>query len=258
MDRRLLLVPASALFAHAQSSPEAVDAERALRQRVEEFYKLQQDKKFRQAEDYVAEESKDDYYNARKQVVNDFHVEKIVLTDDNTKANVTVKTKVVVLFAGVQEFDMRNETTWKIDNGKWCWYLDPATKNLTPFGRMETFDNAGVPDIKGLDKTGEAPDLNEILKKISIDRTVVAFTGNALSQSVTITNGTLGPLTLALDPHVAKIAGLNTEIDKLNLDGGQKATVTLKWDGSTPIENDVVYVGVDPYQRGFNIRVSAK
>jgi hypothetical protein len=258
MDRRLLLVPASALFAQAQSSPEAVEAEKALRQRVEEFYKLQQDKKFRQAEDYVAEESKDDYYNGRKQEVIDYHIEKIILTDDNTKAKVMVKTKVVVLFAGAQEFDMQAETTWKIDNGKWCWYLDPETKNLTPFGRMATFDKAGVPDIKGLDKTGEAPDLNEILKKISIDRTVLAFTGNALSQSVTITNGTPGPLRLALDPHVAQIAGLSAEIDKLTLDGGEKATVTLKWDGSTPIEHDVVYVRVDPYQRGFNIRVSAK
>src|SRR5437879_6149024 len=117
MDRRLLLVPASALFAHAQSSPEAIDAEKNLRQRVEEFYQLQQDNKFRQAEALVAEDSKDLYYNARKTEVRGFRVEKIELTD-SSHAKVTVKAKVVMLFAGAQIVEMASEGTWKLDNGQ--------------------------------------------------------------------------------------------------------------------------------------------
>ena len=93
MDRRLLLVPISALVAQAQSSPDAVEAQKALRQRVEDFYKLQQEGKFRQSEAYVAESSRDDYYNARKQEVRDFTVEKLELSANNTRAKVTIKAK---------------------------------------------------------------------------------------------------------------------------------------------------------------------
>jgi hypothetical protein len=256
MDRRLLLVPASALFAQAQSSPEAADAEKALRQRVEEFYKLQQDKKFRQAEDYVAEDSRDDYYAAKKQEVKDFQVVSVTLSDDNTKAHVTIKGKMTVLFNGVQEFLMTTQSTWKIDDGKWCWYLDPATRNLTPFGVMST-DSAGVPDIKGLDKKGEAPDLNDILNKIVIDRREVVLEGDLREFTVTITNGTNGPLSLALDPHVATIKGLEVSVDKPHLDGGEKANILLRRVGSATFD-DTVYIRVDPFMRGFNVKVSAR
>jgi hypothetical protein len=254
MDRRLLLVPASALFAHAQSSPEAVEAEKALRERVQQFYDLQKGNKFRQAEEFVAEDSKDDYYNARKQEVKDFQIEKVELAENNTRAKVVIKGRVLMLFAGVQELVVPTESTWKIDNGKWCWYLDPATKNLTPFGLMATGDANGVPEIKGLDMTGKAPDLNEILKQISIDRTLVVFDDKNRSQTVVIKNATSGPLTLALDPHVAAIKGLDAKIDNAQLDSGQSGKVILQWNGLDKID-DVAYVRVDPYLRGFNVRL---
>jgi hypothetical protein len=256
MDRRLWLVPASALFAHAQSSPDAIEAEKALRQRVQEFYDLQQDKKFRQAEDYVAEDSKDEYYAAKKQEVKDFQIVKVDLAEGNTKAQVTIRGKMVVLFNGVQEFLMPSQSSWKIDNGKWCWYVDPVAKNTTPFGVMST-NNAGVPNIKGLDMKGQAPSLNDILNKIAIDRREVVFEGDLKEQTVTITNGTDGPLSLALDPHVATIKGLQVSIDKAHLDGSEKANVVLKRIGSEAFE-DTVYIRVDPYLRGFNVKVSAK
>lgn len=258
MDRRLLLVPASALFAHAQSSPEAVAAEQALRARVEEFYKLQQGGKFRQAEAYVAEESKEDYYNGRKQEVRDFTVDRVQLLEGGTRAKVVVKAKMVMLFAGAQEVVMATESTWKLDGGKWSWFLDPAMKNLTPFGMMVTGEDAnGVPAIKGLDMTGKAPELNEILNKIAIDRTAFVFSREERVFTATITNGTAGPLTLTLDPHVAMIKSLEVSIDNTRLDAGQKATVLLKWTATEPFTDEVA-IRVDPYLRNFTLRVAAK
>ena len=68
MDRRLLF-PAVADTAWAQqSSPEAVAAEKALRERVQQFYQLQQDKKYRDAEAIVADDTKDSYYAARNPI----------------------------------------------------------------------------------------------------------------------------------------------------------------------------------------------
>ena len=258
MDRRLLLVPISALVAQAQSSPDAVEAQKALRQRVEDFYKLQQQGKFRQSEAYVAESSRDDYYNARKQEVRDFIVEKLELSANNTRAKVTIKAKMVMLAGAAVEIMMATESYWMIEDGQWCWYLDPATKGMMPFGQMMTgkTDTNGTPEIKG-EMTGKAPDLNDILKKIAIDRSSFAFGSEERVFTATITNGTPGPLNLTLDPHAAMIRGLEASIDKTHLDAGESAKVLLKWTGTEPF-SDEIPIRVDPYLRYFTLRVSAK
>src|ERR1700712_4132412 len=67
MDRRLLMIPAAATVCWAQqASPAADEAKQALIGRVQTYYQLMMDKKYRQAEVMVAEESKEDYYNGKK------------------------------------------------------------------------------------------------------------------------------------------------------------------------------------------------
>src|ERR1700691_5106919 len=96
IDRRFLF-PVAAVTAWAQQpAPAAAEAEAALRARVEQFYQLQVDKKFRQAEALVAEESKDDYYNRSKPDIKGFSIQEIQLLDDNTRARVTLKGKLVI------------------------------------------------------------------------------------------------------------------------------------------------------------------
>ena len=63
MDRRLLF-PAIAATAWAQQ-PSQPSTE-ALRDRVQQYYQMMVDKKYRQAEAMVAMESKEDYYNGKK------------------------------------------------------------------------------------------------------------------------------------------------------------------------------------------------
>src|ERR1700733_2047389 len=122
MDRRLLF-PALAVSAWAQQpSPAQATAEKALRARVNQFYQLMLDKKYRVAEEMVASESKDDYYDGTKPDIKGFSIEKVELSDRNTRATVIVKWKLQTLFpgAGVMTFEFPATTWWKIENGKWA------------------------------------------------------------------------------------------------------------------------------------------
>src|SRR4051812_48984270 len=122
MDRRFLF-PALAATAWAQQAPQpAQAATEALRDRVQQYYQLMEDKKYRQAEGMVAEESKEDYYVGRKPDLKGFEVMSLDLTDEHT-AKVTVRAKIMMLMpgAGAQIFDMPSPTYWKIEQGVWCW-----------------------------------------------------------------------------------------------------------------------------------------
>jgi hypothetical protein len=263
MDRRLLF-PAVAVTAWAQqSSPEAVAAEKALRERVQQFYQLQQDGKHREAEAMVADDTKDLYYNAKKPDVRGFTIDKVQLLDGNTKAKVIIKAKVLVLMpgAGAQVFDMPSPTEWKIENGEWRWYISEEAKAATPFGNMKmgehgTLDN--TLDNKGAAPGGIAnPDLRALEGQLSIDRTSVEFTADSPDQTLTITNGLPGPIDLRVDPHADTIKGLTLKVDKMHLDAGEKALVSLRWKGSIPM-SDFVQITANPFSKVFTITMTGK
>ena len=51
---------------------------------MQKFYQLQQDKKFREAEVFVADDTKDLYYNGKKPDIKGFSIEKVQLLPGNT------------------------------------------------------------------------------------------------------------------------------------------------------------------------------
>jgi len=261
MDRRLLF-PAVAITAWAQqTSPATAEAEKALRDRVQQFYQFQVDKKYRQAEGMVAEESKDDYYNGRKPDIRGFEIVKVQFQDDgDTKALVTIKAKVLTLALGAaQVFDFASPTYWKLENGQWCWYIPAETKMATPFGTINTGTLGGA---RKLDTTGqapgtiEAPDFAALRAKVTIDRESVQLDAKGPDQAVTITNGLPGPLDLMVDPHVKQIRGLSFEIDKTRLESGEKVTLHLRLTGREKI-SDTVRITASQVNRVFEIQVHA-
>src|ERR1700683_119191 len=134
IDRRFLfLVIASTAWAQ-QAAPAPTGVEAALRARVEQFFQLQVDRKFRPAEAMVAEDTKDLYYSGKKFNINSFSIEKMDLQNDNTHAKVTIKAKVTraVPGFGFLDFDAPATTLWKLENGQWVYYIDPEAALQTP------------------------------------------------------------------------------------------------------------------------------
>ena len=259
MDRRFLF-PALAATAWAQQAPQPAQPNvEALRDRVQQYYQLMVDKKYRQAEAMVAEDSKEDYYNGKKPDIRAFDIMSIDLTSEQT-AKVTIRAKVMMLMpgAGAQIFDMPTPTNWKLENGLWAWYIPEEVKSATPFGKMQNNPSFGAGmDMKGAAPGGvENPDVFALINKITIDRISVALSAKDPEQIVTITNGLPGPITLSLDPHIKTIKGLSVTADALHLETGEKAAIHIRRAGREKV-NDVVAVTAEPFHRVFKIQVRA-
>ena len=262
MDRRLLFPAVAATAWAQQSNPAAVAAEKALRERAQTFYQLQTDEKYRQAEAMVADDTKDDYYASKKPKIKGFTVDKIDLNDDLTEAKVLIKAKVLILMpgAGAQIFEMPTPTTWKLENGLWCWYISAEAKVTTPFGKINTSGGAapGSMDTRGAAPGGiENPNLGALQGQISIDTTAVELTPKGPDRQVRIKNGLPGSIELKVNGLAVRANGLSVKIDKAHLEGGETAVVQFHLDGEKKLA-DTVEIVASPINRVFDIQVTAK
>jgi hypothetical protein len=252
IDHRFLF-PVAAVTAWAQQpAPAAAEAEAALRARVEQFYQLQVDKKFRQAEALVAEESKDDYYNRSKLNIKQFSIQKIEWFDDNSRARVTLKGKIDVRIAqlGDQAFDMPLTTSWKVENGQWVWYIDRELSSQTPFGRIDRSTDAArspadrPPPVR--------MDIATLMNQVTLDGTSVILNASNPLQTLTVSNNLSGAINLELtDP---RLEGVSIEVERSTLNAGEKSAIRFRRTSETK-SSGVVRIVASPLNKVFEIRV---
>ncbi len=160
------------------------DVDRALRARVQEFFQYHVTGEFRKAEALVAEDTKDLFYNRNKPRYMKFvEIARIDYRENFTKATATVMMVSPEMLAGWAGGppQVPIPSNWKIEDGKWCYYLEPESFIRTPFGSipLNTISKAspGAPGMfpanlapNGVSPLGPAglpaagmPDVNQIL-----------------------------------------------------------------------------------------------
>ena len=136
-----LLALIAAGLAWAQNDPfdqpPPPEVEEALRSRITQFYGLFQEGKFREAEQFVAEDSRATYYAERKGRLFGFSIKEIDFGSDlkTAKALVTLKMKVPMAGSPLVDIPMRSQWAWT--EGNWFLVLpnpQPGDKVQTPFG----------------------------------------------------------------------------------------------------------------------------
>ena len=253
MDRKIVALPVIAVSVWAQSpAPPADQREVTLRQRVEQFYTLLVEKKLRQAEALVAEDSKDYYYNGKKADVSEFKVIAVKFGDDGRSARVTVraKTKVLMGRAGLQVLDVAQVSDWKEENGLWVWYLNPTEVLETPFGPMKRVpaEPGASPEPLKMNR----PTVESLAAQIKIDPKNIVFGPSSPTGTAIITNDLPGGIDLVLDDRAGKISGLAVHLSTSHLDHGEKAEVKFEAAPGAAI-SDTVRVLVNPF--GFVLEV---
>jgi len=226
------------------------DVDDALRARVTEFYKDHMTQKFRQAEALVAEDSKDGFYAANKPDVKDFTIGEIAYSDGYTKAKVKIVAKMMITFFGVGSklMDVPFPSYWKIDGGKWCWYIFNDPNRMTPFGKINPETTSG----KGEGTLAfKPPDLSTISSAVKADRAKVTL--GAAEEKVTLTNTLPGEVKLALDQTA--YPGIEVKLDKTELKGGEKAVVTITAKSAAGRARVMVGVTVEPVNQLIQIEV---
>ncbi len=239
-----------------QKAPPQIDA--ALRARVTAFYQAFVDAKFRLADQYVAEDSKDLFFAAAKEKLDGFDILRINYLENFTKADVVVVVKSRWVFRGMSTPTSAPVTThWKVVNGDWFWYVPPGPQKVrTPFGMMTPgpTDPAGsqAPPGKPADMKAAA---TAILQSVSADRTDVKLAAKpGAAEQITISNGMPGHIRLRLDTEGT---GVKATLDKEDLGASEKAKLSLERDPATPGSGVVtVKLIVEPTNQVIPIRVN--
>lgn len=220
--------PASAGQDSSASAPPEVD--QALRDRATKFFQAHVDGKYRQAEQYVAEDTKDSYYNSQKPHYLSFEIKKISYSDNFTKAKVVTSCKVDQASQyGKMTFNFQEPSDWKLEGGLWYWYTDPNVIK-TPFGTMKrsqpgTAQTAGpAPAVKPT-----IASIGDLWKLVTADKSEVRFGNGAGSSEVIVKNGLQGIITLKLLAPVPAIPGLEVRLEREQVPSHETGRVFFKY-----------------------------
>jgi hypothetical protein len=213
----------------AGNPPPEVD--KALRARITEFYDLQLKGSFRKAEALVAEEAKDPYYVMAKPKYNKLELAGIEYFDKFTRARATIKVERFIVappFPADVPVKGQMGSSWKLENGQWCWYIDAADL-ATPWNHGQTpalppgGATAGVPGATPATLPPIPTSAGFALGKVKADKTAVEIARGS-SARVAFHNNALGPMKLVID-HLP--AGIEAKFDHAQMAAAAGAVLTL-------------------------------
>ena len=227
---RFALLALCAAFAFAQPNdpfkpkpPADVDA--ALRARLQEFFDLHVKGQFRKAEELVAEDTKDYFYSHNKPKYIACEFSRIDYSDNFTKANALMLCEQYIMVPGFTDHPMKVPTpsTWKLENGKWYWYVDEDAIRMTPAGKMTAgpFPTRGAPAPPAPGSVPITADF--VFKQIQLDKDAVSLKAGE-SAEVTISNAAPGPMAVLLPKA---LPGVEAKLDKSIIPASGKAVLTL-------------------------------
>jgi hypothetical protein len=213
-----------ACFVIGQENPPP-NVDEALRARVNEFFGYHVKGEFRKAMNLVAQETQDEYFAAQKTRYEEFKIDSIRYTDNFTKAvvNLTVKEKkrLSVQFPETV-FVEPTSVLWKVEDGKWCFYIDHKTNWMMPMGPSDQKLVEDARSGKNQLPAGFSPDkIKElgasILGQSSISRTDVQLPPDRPSvEEIVFTNGQGGTVKLSMSPMKVP-EGMTVELDKTDV-----------------------------------------
>ncbi len=249
---RFITLCLCAAFCLAQSpaAKPPADVDEALRMRANQFFQLLIENKYRQAEAFVAEESKDAYYNGQKPKYLNYELKGIEYSDGFTRAKVSALCETVMVMGalGSAPIKVTIGSNWKLINGEWFWFVDPDAARRTPFGPM--MPSSG-PRTAALPSTIPA-DPGFAMGKVKADKTALDLKPGATGE-VTFTNGAPGPMSISLQ---GRIPGVDVKLDRVNLTSGEKAILTVL--AHAGAQSGTLSVQVDQTNEVIPIRVNVQ
>jgi hypothetical protein len=243
----------TALFCFAlvlQAADPSPEVDSALKSRVQEFYQLMVDHKFRQGEQLVADDSKDFYYDSTKPDIKSFKIGKIEYSDDFRSAKVTIVSTVDILFpgAGVKRFDLPSVTNWKIDRDQWCWFVHKDALLQTPFGKVNP-----SAESKGGTRPLPAP-ITSLANAVTVDRRQIQLDpAHPKAEVIVLKNALPGPITIEKG---IPVPGIDVSIAKPNLAANESTEVTISPIAGTSERPDSLVLIAKPLNQKISIAIA--
>lgn len=227
----LLVLAASGLAAAQDPFPNAPPEEQeVLRQRVNSFYSTFQQGDFRAAESYVAEESRDVYYNAPKTRIFSYEIRSIEFNPDLTEANVLVAVESLSPLSS-QPLKQPLQSQWIRVDGEWYMHLKPVSAGEaypTPAGDMHFSqttgkDGARPPDFK-------PPNLASMQTAYNVSERNLRFMTRATEpQTRTITVQNKFQSALTIDRLTHDFPGMEIKVESETIPKDGKVTISFTY-----------------------------
>ena len=259
----VLLLP---LIALGQQQTAAVEAEQTLRARVTEFLQYHVDGSFRKAYEMVSEDTKDNYFASGKAPIKSFQIDDIKFTDNFTKATVTGTISKMLNMAGQEvPVTVPSTSTWRIENGKWVWYMAPQDSFATPAGvslppnPSQAAAPASIDDIaKNLDPKALAAAAQGILQAVGVDKKEITLDPGKVSEGkVIFHNGMTGSVQLQV--NAPEVPGFTATIAQSIVRAGADMPVVFRYEPAAQSRSRgpiTVQLTVQPLNQVFAIRVN--
>ncbi|MCU1236292.1 MAG: hypothetical protein JWP63_4259 [Candidatus Solibacter sp.] len=202
------------------------EVDQALRARIQEFFDLHVKGQYRKAEEMVAEDTRDFFYTQNKPKYLSCEITKIEYSDNFTKASSVVTCERYIMMPGFSDHPMKvpGTNTWKIENGKWMWYVDQDSLLNTPFGRMKAGDfpkngpAPAPPSLSNIPTTGDF-----LMNQVKMEPQSVELKEGE-SAKVTITSAAPGSVDLVVN---GKLGSVEAKLDDAKVKSMGKAILTV-------------------------------
>jgi hypothetical protein len=237
-----------------EKAPPSVDE--ALRARISKFYQAHVDGKFRLADEVVAEDSKDAFFEANKTRCYTFEIVKINYSESFTRATAVVTCEMDFVMPGAGKLRVKapRVTLWKLAGGQWWWHIVPTDTYDSPFGKMhpgpEGKASAPVNPQAG-------PSLAAIMSMVKASKSEVRLSSDKPGSDEVILTSTM-PGTVSLVLQYASMPGLDIQLDRKELKTGETARVSARWapKDKVPPPSLMAQILVQPTGQVVSIRVS--
>jgi hypothetical protein len=253
------LFPQTATSSGFNRPPAGVDE--ALRERIRQFYELEQQGRFRQAEALVCEESRDRYYDMEKRRWTSVELIDIVYENNFTRARASAALGTFLnTFTGPLAVKAPLPSLWRLEKDGWCRYFPEPSRDgiVTPFGIMRPApSNTPQAPVNPFVNAPKMPaSAEELQAMVKLSRSSVTLPVSGGAEEVEIDNAMPGQVELRLSSP--NVAGLEASLSSKIIKGGEKAVLKLTYKPSpqaAPPPNCTVRIVVDPIGTEKFVRV---
>jgi hypothetical protein len=256
-----LVLLATAL--HAQTAPTPAEkppakVDRELRTRVNQFYQDFVKGQFSDAEALVAPEIKNVFVAMKKEQYVSCEIKRIDYSSQFKFADVDTQCARNVMFEGFAGHPISYQmgSQWKLEHGKWYWWVDPNAQRPSPFGMMGSLMAAmgaasPASPPPAIPATADLASPNIALHKVKADREKLSLKAGE-SADITFSNTALGPMSVALYGGAAP-EGIEVTPTHADLQQNGKAAITVKIHDGAP--STVLLFQVMPTQEAISVKV---
>jgi hypothetical protein len=148
--------------------------------------------------------------------------------------------------------DVPFSSKWRLDGGKWCWYVNKEALKNTPFGRE------GSPGGTGGDNGPPTLPLNRVTasdlqKGVTLDKQELRFAADDHApQKVTVKNNLPGPLTLQV---ITMSPALTIALAQPTLPAGGTVDVTVAQTDAAGPKPDKLELLIQPTGQSLSIPI---